>query len=100
MQSRVPLILVRLDEVPLKSWYNSVVGMHIDNVSIESTPTEAVAAVQNKNLPIQFAVLVLDLDESKSPAVVQELEKLGYINAYYIQGGWQGLITERQNTKQ
>lgn len=99
MQSRVPLVLVRLADVPLKSWYNSIVGMHLDNISVDATPTTAVAAVQEKKLPNHFAVVVLDLDESKSPAVVQELEKLGYINAYYVQGGWQALVAERQNTK-
>lgn len=98
MQSRVPLILVLLDEVPLKSWYNSIVKMHIDNISVVATAPEAVAAVQDKKLPNHFAVVVLDLDESKSPAIVQELEQLGYINAYYVQGGWQALVAERQNT--
>jgi hypothetical protein len=99
MQSRVPLVLVMLDEVPLKSWYNSMVGMHLDNITVVTTPAEAVSAVQSKNLPLHFAVVVLDLDESKSPAVVHELEKLGHINAYYVKGGWTALVAERQNTK-
>lgn len=97
MQSRIPLVLVMLDEVPLKSWYNSMVGMHIDMISIITTPEQAVGEVQKKKLPLHFAVVVLDQNERKSPAVAKELESLGFINAYYVKGGWDGLLAERQN---
>lgn len=98
MQSRVPMVLVLLEDVPLKSWYNSIVGMHIDNISVTVNASDAVAAVQSKKLPLHFAVVVLDKSETQSPAVVQQLEELGYINAYYVKGGWQALVAERQNT--
>lgn len=92
------MVLVMLDEVPLKSWYNSIVGMYLDNVSVHCSPSDAIAQVQSKNLPPHFAVVILDLDESKSPAIAQQLEKMGYLNAYYVKGGWNSLVAERQNT--
>ena len=95
LQSRVPMVLVLLDEVPLKDWYNSIVRMHIDNIAIKETPQTAVQAVKDKNLPSHFAVVVLDLDETKSPAVVRELEKLGLLNAYFVKGGFNGILAER-----
>jgi rhodanese-related sulfurtransferase len=97
MQSRVPMVLVLLVDAPLKPWYNSMIGMHIDNISLRTTAEAAVAAIQGKNLPPHFAVVVLDSNESQSPAIVHELEKLGYLNAYYVKGGWDALVAERLN---
>lgn len=100
LQSRIPMILVLLDDVAIKPWYNSLVGMHIDNISLRTTSEKAVGEVQAKKMPLHYAVVVLDNDESKSPAVVRELDELGFLNVYYVKGGFQGISQERQSPNQ
>lgn len=96
LQNRVPLLLIMLDEVDLKSWYNSLTQLHIQNVSLVCSSDKVLESVQAKKLPPHFAIIVLDKDQKKSPQVVKELEKAGHINVYYVKNGFNGLLTERQ----
>lgn len=95
LRNRVPLILVMLDEVDLKSWYDSMVKMHIDNISLKCNPEDALELILNKKLPNSFGVVVLDKNGEKSPAVVAGLEKAGFTNAYYVKNGFVGISAER-----
>lgn len=96
LQNRVPFLLVTLDEVDFKPLYNSLIQLHIQNISLACTPGNALESVQAKKLPPHFAIIVLDKDEKKSPQVAKELEKTGCTNVYYVKNGFNGLLTERQ----
>jgi rhodanese-related sulfurtransferase len=96
LQSRIPLVLVLLDPVDLKPWYNSLVHMHLDNVTVICEPQETLTIIQEKNLPDHFAIVILDMNGTKSPSVTVELEKAGYTNAYYVKDGFAGISAERQ----
>lgn len=96
LQNRVPFVLVLLDEIDIKSWYNSLVQLHIQNISIQCEPKQVFEIIQAKKLPAHFAIIVLDKDQKKSPQIVKELEKAGHTNVYYIKNGYDGLLTERK----
>ncbi|MGZ3768834.1 MAG: rhodanese-like domain-containing protein [Bdellovibrio sp.] len=96
VQNRVPFLLVLLDEVDVKPWYNSLVQMHLENISIFCAPGEVLETVQAKKLPPHFAIIVLDKDQKRSPKVVKELEKAGHSNVYFVKDGFEGLLTERK----
>lgn len=96
LQNRVPFILIMLDEVDLKSWYNSMIQMHIENISLRCDTTKILESIQSKKLPPHFAIIILDQDQKKSPPLVKQLEKAGYTNVYYVKNGFNGLLTERQ----
>ncbi|WII70614.1 rhodanese-like domain-containing protein [Bdellovibrio sp. 22V] len=96
VQNRIPLILVLLDPVDLKPWYNSVVNMHLQNVTLHCSPEQVLPEIQNKKLPPHFAVIILDQNAEKSPAVAKTLEDAGYINVYYVKGGFTHLAKERE----
>lgn len=95
IQTRTPFLLILLDEVELTGWYNSVINMHVQNISVKCQTTEALNSVMEKNLPPHFAIVVLDKDASTSPGVVAQLEKAGFINSYYVAQGFEGLKKER-----
>lgn len=99
LQSRVPLVLVVLDEIDLKPWYNSLIHMHLENVSIFCDSTRAVGLVNEKKLPPHFAIIILDMHGQNSPKVTEDLEKAGYLNVYYVKNGFVGISEERQNSK-
>ncbi|AFY00158.1 rhodanese-like domain-containing protein [Bdellovibrio bacteriovorus] len=96
IQTRTPFLLVILDNVDLNDWYKSVTKMHLDNISLPSTPEGALEAVKGKSLPPHFAVVVLDRDEKSAPQVAAMLEQAGFINSFYVKGGLEGLLKERQ----
>ena len=83
LQNRIPMVLVVLDSVDLSGWYNSLIRMHLQNISLICEPHNAVTSVQTKKLPSHFAIIVIDENGEKSPPVVKELEKAGFTNAYY-----------------
>ncbi len=95
VQSRVPLVLLLLDSVDLKPWYNSIVHMHLENVSINCKPNQALEVIKEKNLPPHYAIVALDLHGQTSPSVVTELEGAGFINVYYVKGGFVGIAQEK-----
>lgn len=96
VQNRIPLVLLLLDEVDLKPWYNSLVNMHLENVSVFCQPEDALRVIQEKNLPSHFAIIVLDRHGDKSPSVTTGLEQAGFINVYYVKNGFVGIAQERQ----
>lgn len=95
LQSRVPLMLVILEEVDLKPWYNSLVQMHIQNICVFCQPEETLEVIQSKNLPMHYGIVILDKTGNKSPSVVAVLEKAGFTNAYYVKNGFVGISAER-----
>nr|BFD65534.1 hypothetical protein HAGR004_05560 [Bdellovibrio sp. HAGR004] len=96
IQTRTPFLLVILDQVDLSDWYKSVTKMHLDNISLHCQIENVLESVQSKNLPPHFAVVVLDRDEKSSPQVVAQLESAGFINSFFVKGGLNGLLSERQ----
>ena len=96
IQTRTPFLLVILDQVDLSDWYKSVTKMHLDNISMHCEMNNVLESVQEKSLPPHFAVVVLDKDEKSSPQVVTKLESAGFINSFFVKGGLEGLLKERQ----
>ncbi|MNT19358.1 multidrug resistance protein MdtH [compost metagenome] len=93
--SRVPFLLVNIDNSDVISWYNSVFKMHLENNSLNMTAAEAIAEVKKRNLPAQHSIVILDAEGKQSPALVREFEKAGFTNVFYIPGGFAHLAAER-----
>ncbi len=96
IQSRIPLVLVLLDEIDLKPWYNSVVRMHLENITVSCAAEKVLECIHEKKLPPHFAIVVLDNDGTRSATAAKSLEQAGFINAYYVKNGFSGLLSERQ----
>ncbi|MGZ3782658.1 MAG: rhodanese-like domain-containing protein [Pseudobdellovibrionaceae bacterium] len=96
LQNRVPFLLLMLEQLDVKALYNSMIQLHIENISLTCEASIALESVHTKKLPSHFAIIVLDKDEKKSPRVVKDLEKAGYTNVYYVKNGYDGILTERQ----
>jgi Arabinose efflux permease len=94
-EGRVPFLLVNMDNSDVLSWYKSVFKMHLENNSLNISANEVLAEVQKRNLHPQHSIIILDAEGTKAPAVVRELEKAGFINVFYIQGGYAHLAAER-----
>ncbi|WP_291515621.1 rhodanese-like domain-containing protein [Bdellovibrio sp. ArHS] len=95
IQGRIPMLLVLLDNIDLNPWFNHVTRLHLENITVHSQPDDVLSLIQQRKLPLHYAVLVLDNDGAKSANVVASLEKAGFTNAYYIKGGFAELSTDR-----
>jgi rhodanese-related sulfurtransferase len=96
LRNRVPILLLLLEDgLELHTWYDSLVRLHLEAISHRIDNSDALALVREKKLPVQFGILVLDRNGQKSPGVVQELEQAGYMNAFFVPGGYEQLLTEK-----
>lgn len=95
IEIRVPMILINLENVDIKPWYNKMTGMYLDQITLHCSPDDVVSKVKQTKCPSHMSITVLDSEGTLAPQVVQELEKNGFINAYYAKGGLKGLAQER-----
>lgn len=98
LQNRIPLVLVLLDTIDLKPWYNSIVHLHLDNISVFCEPENVLENIRQRNLPTHFAIVILDMHGHKSAQVTTKLEQIGFNNVYYVKNGFVGISEERQNS--
>ncbi len=97
LRNRVPILLLLLDDgLELRDWYDSLVRLHLEAVAHRTDDSGALNLVQDKKVPPQFGILVLDRSGLKSPSVVKSLEQAGYINAFFVPGGYDQLLTEKE----
>ncbi|KYG67677.1 hypothetical protein AZI85_16910 [Bdellovibrio bacteriovorus] len=95
IQGRIPMLLVLLDNIDLAPWFNQVTRLHLENIVVHSQPEQVLPLIQERKLPLHYAVLVLDNDGVRSASTVETLEKAGFTNAYYVKGGFTALANER-----
>ena len=95
IRNRVPLMLILLDNIDLTPWYNSIVKMHLEVITHRLKANQVLSYVKEQKADLQFGILVLDTDGKHSPAVVESLEQAGYLNAFYVSGGFNQLLTEK-----
>lgn len=98
IQSRVPMILLILEKIDLKPWYNSIIQMHLENITIHCQSSEALRCVQEKNMPKNFALIILDNEGIESAKLARLIEKEGYLNTYFVRGGFKKLLEERKSS--
>ncbi len=97
LQSRIPLLLIVLDDIDLKPWFNSMVKMHLENITVFCDQDRVVEIVKEKKVPTNFGIVVIDQDGKKTPPLIQQLETMGFTNAYYVKDGFSGISIERQS---
>lgn len=97
LQSRVPLLLVLLEEVDLKPWYNSLVKMHLDNISFLCDREDPVTLIRERSPSLHTPIVILDMHGQKSPDITLALEKAGYTNVYFVKNGFTGISLERKS---
>ena len=94
INNRVPFIFYNMGPSIL-DWYRSVSRLHLENYQILLSAAEVTADLKTRNVPKDFAVILLCEDGIQSAELLKELEKLSYTNVYVIDGGYQQMVTER-----
>ncbi|MGZ3724627.1 MAG: rhodanese-like domain-containing protein [Pseudobdellovibrio sp.] len=94
INNRVPFMFYNMSS-SLTDWYTSVSRMHVTNHELLVKPDEVLSDVGQKKVPKDYAIVLLCNDGRTSIKLSSELEKLAYTNVYVVNGGYQQIVTER-----
>ena len=91
IRNRIPFIILNLG-VDIKNFYKlPLYQNHLEGVAVNTTRGEALTELQNRKIPQHEAVLVLCSTGTESAQVVDELEKAGYSNVFFVKNGYDSL---------
>lgn|GEM_PF-1631511 len=97
INNRVPFLFFNMSE-SLLSWYSSVSKMHVETYEIMLKENQLIAVLTEKTAPKNYAIVLLCDEGSVSLQLAENLEKLAYTNVYVIDGGYQQMVTERNQS--
>lgn len=92
--NRIPFLLLNLG-VDLSGLYSSIQKTHLETYQVQTDLNQAEAELQKKQIPKDFAIVVICQDGRQSAELFKKLEKNGYTNVYVVNGGYQQMMTER-----
>ncbi len=72
--------------------------MHLETYQILTTENQIISILSEKNAAKDYAIVLLCNDGTVSLKMTQQLEKLAYTNVYLIDGGYQQIVTEREQS--
>lgn len=91
IQNRIPFVILNLG-VDMKNFYSSSLYQgHLESITLNTTPDQAVAQLQNRKVQNHDAILILCSDGKQSAKLVDELEAQGYSNVFYAKNGYDKL---------
>lgn len=96
VDNKVPFFMINLGS-DLSNWYESIYRAHIQANQVCATAENAALLLVEKEIPLDFAIVVVCQDGIESLKLVEVLEKKGYTNVYLIDGGIQQMMTDRGN---
>ncbi len=87
IKNRIPFVLINLTDKPVQIYTQSLYQQHLTKVEILTTSLQVLPDLNLRQHPKHEALLVLCSDGSTSPTIAKELEQMGYLNVFYVEGG-------------
>lgn len=81
----------------ISNWYQSIYKIHIERHQILTTLDQAEKILVEKQIPKDFAILVLCQNGKQSENFTGYLKRHGYTNVYLVDGGIQQMMTDKEN---
>ena len=101
IKNRVPFFLLRTS-LPIESAYGVIERLHLRNYSLiieKMALVEAQNALAERATQKHDPIVVLCEQGADSEKVAQELVVAGFLNVYFILGGWKSIESEIQADK-
>lgn len=95
INNRVPFLFYNMSE-SIASWYTSVSKLHVQNYEKLIPHSEVKAHIEEQKTPKDYAIVLLCKDGKQSLELYTQLAALAYTNVYVINGGYQQIVTERE----
>lgn len=96
VKGRVPFLLLR-PEMDVESVYGVMEKMHLRNFSVilpKLEKPEAELALVERRAGKSDPIIVLDQEGKDSEKLAHSLSQDGYLNVYYVLGGWREILIE------
>jgi rhodanese-related sulfurtransferase len=94
VKNRIPFMFINMGE-DVSSWYQSIYKLHIQTYQILTTLDQAETLLIEKQIPKDFAILLLCQNGKQSENFTGYLERNGYTNVYLVDGGIQQMMTDK-----
>lgn len=94
INNRVPFMFFNFSE-DVSHWYPHIYKIHVQTHQVLCTENELYSELETRQLPLDFAILLLCSDGKLSERLARQLEIKGYTNVYLIDGGYQQMVTDR-----
>lgn len=77
--------------------YNVVESLHVKNCSmlVDGDAGLMVESVRAQKIPADYPIVLVCDSGAESKKAAEALENFGYINVYFVQEGFQGLLRDR-----
>ena len=95
INNRVPFLFFNMAE-SLIPWYSSLNKRHLETYEVVTAENEALSILEAKSVSLDQAIVVLCQDGKASLRVYNQLIKKSYTNVYVVDGGYQQIVTERE----
>ena len=95
INNRVPFLFYNMSE-SIAPWYTSVSKLHVQNYEKLMPPSEIKTHIEQQKTPKDYAIVLLCKDGKQSLELYQQLVDSAYTNVYVINGGYQQIVTERE----
>lgn len=100
VRGRVGFVFVNLG-IDTNAVYPHIFKMHLDHMLLQ-LPEGNIASASDEQIlsalseqPKESAVIMLDQTGERSEKLADLLEAAGFINAFYLKGGWDQLLKDR-----
>lgn len=100
VRGRVGFVFVNLG-IDTAAVYPHIFKMHLDHMMLQlpegtlatASDEQILSALQQQ--PKESAVIVLDQNGARAEKIAGQLDALGFLNAFYLKGGWEQLLKDR-----
>ena len=94
-QGRIPFLFINLGP-EIMTWYSPHSRQHLEKSLFAIIEDQIIPNLTAQAIADHTAIVLLCADGERSSKIAIDLEKRGYTNVYVIDGGYQQLVTERQ----
>jgi rhodanese-related sulfurtransferase len=95
INNRVPFLFYNMAE-SIAPWYSSVSKLHVQNYEKLMPLAEIKTHLENQKTPKDYAIVLLCNDGQQSLELYKQLAADSYTNVYVVNGGYQQIVTERE----
>ncbi len=96
INNRVPFMFYNMSAHSVRDWYQSVSRNHVETYEKLLPEDKILVDIDLNKLPKDYAIVLLCQNGEASLQFSKNLTQLAYTNVYVVDGGYQQMVTERQ----
>lgn len=97
VKNRVPFCLLNFSEPIIAGLYSGIYKMHLENIEVPCTVEAYKQVVEEKKFPKDFPIVLVCKEGKDSEKIQQDLEKQGFGNVFWFEGGVEEMQLVKSN---